>query len=187
MASEIFTQALNQGIQSGAAGALQEQSRTWLRDLSKKVTDAHLTSRLEVGKMYFFTYNPKTKDDLPYYDQLPLIFPFAKTNSGFYGINMHYLPYMYRAKLMDALYDLANNKTLNADTKLLLSYKILSSSSRLRYFRPCVKMYLNSHVSSRFMAVHGNEWSKALFLPLERFAKASKERVFQDSIRKIRR
>lgn len=187
MANDIFSKTLTRSIQAGTAGPLQEQSKTWLKDLSKKVEDAHLTSRIEVGKMYFFTYNPKTKDDLPYYDQLPLIFPFAKSAKGFYGINLHYLPYMYRAKLMDALYDLANSDTLDANTKLVLSYKILNTSSRLRYFKPCVKQYLNNHVSSRFMAIHGNEWSKALFLPLEQFAKASKERVFQESIKKIRK
>lgn len=194
--NDIFTNILNQGIRSGRAPALTDRSRKWFRDTANQITtvsDAKIqrqitrhTDRLELGKMYLFTYNPKTKDDLPYYDQLPLIFPFATVAGGFYGINMHYLPYMYRAKLMDALYSVASDHNYNADTKLKLTYNILKSSSRFRYFAPCVKHYLNNHVKSRFVSIHSNEWDIALFLPLERFAKKTKQQVFQETIKKLK-
>ena len=28
-----------------------------------------------IGGMYFFVYNPQTKDELPYYDRFPLVIP----------------------------------------------------------------------------------------------------------------
>lgn len=144
------------------------------------------TRQIEVGQMYLFMYDPKLKKELPYYDRFPLIFPFQKVDEGFYGINMHYLPYQMRAKLMDELYHVANNNKNDATTRLQLSYKLLNGAARFRYFKPCVKHYLNSHVKSRFLAIPANMWDKVLFLPLERFAKASKQKVFQDSSNMLR-
>ena len=82
---------------------------------------------------------------------------------------------------MDSLYDVTNNKNYNETTKLKLNYSILSSASKFRHFKPCVKHYLTGHVKSRFLYVYPSEWDMALFLPLERFQGASKTKVFADS------
>ena len=142
-------------------------------------------TRGPVGNMYMFFYDPKTKDKLPYYDTFPLIFPYEKTENGFMGINLHYLPNNFRALLMDSLYDLVNNKNYDKDTRLLrLSYERLNSASRFKYFRPCIKRYLTSNVRSRFFEVYPSEWDIALFLRTERFEKKNKRAVWQES-RKI--
>ena len=146
-----------------------------------------MSSRLMVGQMYLFSYSPKTKNDLPFYDRLPLVFPFRRTADSFYGINLHYLPYAYRARLMDALYSLTSDRNYNENTKLKLSYGILNAASRYRFFKPCVKQYLNSHVQSRFINIFANEWDMALFLPLERFEKATKQQVSKESIKQFQR
>ncbi len=143
-----------------------------------------LVNQITVGHMYLFAYDPKTKDDLPYYDKFPLIFPFSRVDGGFYGINMHYLPPLLRAKLMDSLYSLAVSST-DDNQKLRLSYQILNSASQFKYFKPCVKHYLNSHVKSRFLWVPSQSWDRVLFLPLERFAKSNKQRVWRDSRRMV--
>lgn len=145
-----------------------------------------LVSQITVGRMYLFAYDAKTKDDLPYWDRFPLIFPFRRVQGGFYGINMHYLPPLMRAKLMDQLYSLANNLNFDDTMKLKLSYQLLNSAAKFRYFEPCVKHYLNKQVKSRFLWVPAESWDRVLFLPLERFVGANKQRVFSDSRRKIR-
>ena len=138
------------------------------------------------GYMYLFNYDAKTKDQLPYWDRFPLIFPFKMEADSFLGINLHYLPPLYRAKLMDALYDLVSNKNFDEKTKLRLSYDMLNASARYKYFEPCIKRYLKSHVKSRFLLIPSNEWDIALFLPLERFTTGS-NLVYQESINKLRR
>lgn len=144
------------------------------------------TTKIQLGQMYLFNYDPKFKQSLPYYDRFPLIFPFQRAPEGFLGINMHYLPHSYRAMLMDGLWDLASNDKMDETTRIQLSYEILSSASKYKYFKPCVKHYLNAHIRSRFLVVNAQQWDIALFLPLERFAKASTQQVFTDSIRKIK-
>ena len=55
------------------------------------------------GFMYLFGYNPKFRNELPYYDIYPLVLPFRKTNEGFIGINLHYMPYPLRLRVLDTL------------------------------------------------------------------------------------
>ena len=142
-----------------------------------------LSSSFSWGTMYLFHYDPKLKKTLPHYDTFPLVFPIQSAKGGFLGMNFHYLPYSYRATLMDALYNLRNNKKMDETTKLMLSYQILNKSSKYSYFKPCLKHYLNAHLRSRFLRIESVEWPIALFLPLERFQKQTKEKVWQ----KIRR
>jgi len=133
------------------------------------------------GFMYLFQYDPKYKEDLPYYDRFPLIFPFEDQGDSFLAMNLHYLPHVYRARLLDYLYDLLNNEKYNETTRIRASYKLLNAASRYKYFKPCVKRYLHSHVRSRFLQIPANEWDIAMFLPLERFAKKSKNYVYKES------
>jgi hypothetical protein len=137
------------------------------------------------GIMNLFGYDPKHKETLPYYDRFPLIFPFKRVKGGFLGINLHYLPLPLRAKLMDGLYSLANNRNYDEKTKLKISYDILNGASKYKYFKPCIKHYLTPHIRSRFVEIYSSEWDIALFLPTERFVGASKSSVYSDSRKKI--
>lgn len=138
-----------------------------------------------VGRLYMFLYNPKTKAQLPYYDRFPLVFPYKKVPGGFYGLNLHYLPPKFRALLMDSLFQTLNNTRLDESTKLRISYKILDSSSKYRWFKPCVKHYLTNHLQSTLIYVDPSEWNLALFVPSEQFRKDSKANVWQDSIKAV--
>lgn len=134
-----------------------------------------------IGRMYMFFYDPKLKKELPYYDTFPLIFMIGPAKGGFLGINLHYLPPFYRAKLMDAMYQTINNKKYDETTKLKINYQILTAAAKFRFFRPCIKHYLNAHVQSGFLNVEPKNWDSALLLPTERFRKATKDTVWSDS------
>lgn len=137
-----------------------------------------------IGHMLCFFYDPKLKAELPYYDRFPMIFLVDVGPNYFHGINLHYLPPMARAKLMDALYSLRTNpRTLDAKTKLNVSYQILKGSTRLPMFKPCFKKYLVGHVRSQFKRVNPPDWDKILLMPIARFAKASEETVWSESLK----
>jgi hypothetical protein len=87
---------------------------------------------------------------------------------------------------MDALYKIASDKSYTDNMKLNLSYELLKGTAQLKWFAPCLKRYLDSHVQSQFMYVHPYEWDAVLFLPLAKFEKKSQEEVWKDSERKIR-
>lgn len=132
-----------------------------------------------IGQMYFFIYDPKHKKTLPYYDKFPLVFPIEFYPDGFLGINFHYLDYGLRAKLLAKLVETMTNKRFDETTKLKISYEILKGLGTMH--QPCVKRYLNAHVRSQFIWIDPREWKQAIFLPVENFAKSTKEQVWRDS------
>jgi len=145
------------------------------------------TTTIQPGSLYMYAYDPKTKEDLPYYDRFPLVFPFRKTADGFYGLNMHYLPYDLRIYLLDALLTFKNNSRWDETTKLKYSWALIDGVSKYKAAHPCVKQYLNSHVRSQFRRVSSADWATAMLLPVERFVGASKQQVWSDSRKKIRK
>lgn len=195
MAAYIFQRILDRGARAGISPNQERDSVSWFRNEAQKarVTPNAILSQSrdmmqsklvqrDVGRMFMFFYDPKSKDTLPYYDRFPLVFPFRMTPDGFYGLNMHYLPPILRARLMDSLYPLVNNDKFDENTRLIrLSYDILESSARYKWFRPCVKRYLNAHVRSRFIRVHPKVWDIALMLPTQRFVKSAKTKVWRES------
>ena len=195
--ANYFDDIITKGMRAGQVPARTKAAREWYRDQTKdnikRVNERKLlasegrkkTSSVEPGSMYFFAYDAKHKQTLPYWDRFPLIFPFRVVDGGFYGINFHYLPPRLRARLMDGLYQYTNNERYDEKTKINMSYKLLNSVSKLRYFKPCVKMYLNDHVKSDFLYVHPSEWDIAIFLPAARFQKRTANRVYADSEKSI--
>lgn len=197
MSTYLFQLLARNGRTAGINTADAATARAWYRKAAQKVAEVNVNklhdsnqSRLfsrfgaeDIGSMLMFFYDAKLKEELPYWDQFPLIFPIQMYDDGFLGINLHYLPPMLRAKLMDALYTTAITKK-DKIQRLKISYDILSSASRFSAFRPCIKRYLKNHIKSRFFYVDPGEWDMALMLPTQRFVGASDQKVWQDS-RKI--
>jgi len=162
-----------------------QQLRRVNRNAIMKEDPVELENNQIVGSMYMYFYDPKLKDKLPYYDSFPLVIPIGPASGGFMGLNLHYIPPMLRAKLLDSLMDITNNDKFDNSTKFNLSYRMLKGAQKFRYFKPCVKHYLNSNVRSRFARVPSTEWEIAAFLPTADFQKASKSKVYADSRRMI--
>jgi|TARA_R100000030_G_scaffold50023_1_gene37745 hypothetical protein len=138
-----------------------------------------------IGSMNMFFYDPKHKDTLPYYDRFPLAIIVKPAPGGFYGLNLHYLPNVLRAKFLDALLDITNNDKYDETTKFDVTLKLLQSSSKMKFFKPCLKHYLTRHVRSRLARVQAPEWEIATFLPTAQFEKANKSTVYTDSRKAI--
>lgn len=195
MSSYIFEILSKRGKAEGIDDSVKRRdARAWFRAAAQSVNKVNPSRMMNdkknvvqtldqdsIGRMYMFFYDPKLKKELPYYDTFPLIFMIGPAKGGFLGINLHYLPPFYRAKLMDAMYQTINNKKYDDTTRLKISYSILSKATKFRFFKPCVKHYLNSHVQSGFLNVEPKNWDSALLLPTERFRKATKDTVWSDS------
>jgi hypothetical protein len=176
---------------------MAKKSRVWFEQqallLSKKritpnqllnKADNQLTTNVIPGRMYMFAYDPKTKATLPYYDKFPLVFPFAKTNDGFIGLNMHYLPHKLRFLLLERLMAFKTNNKMDETTRIRYSWQMIDGVSKFALAKPCVKHYLRSHLRSAMIDVNSSDWSTAMMLPVERFVGATTQQVWIDSRRK---
>jgi hypothetical protein len=146
-----------------------------------------LVTKIMPGHLYMFVYDPKTKAELPYYDRFPLVFPFRKTPDGFIGLNMHYLPYPLRINLLDNLLTYASNQRFDETTRLKYSWALIDGMSKYAAAKPCVKQYLVGHVRTQFRQVESSNWATAMLLPVERFVGASKQEIWADSRKIIRK
>ena len=183
MANNIFQQVnMNAGDVRKSYNWYREQVTSLGRNISgtQLLRNEKLTSRIVPGNMYLFMYDPKYKLELPYYDAVPLVLPFKIVKDGFLGINLHYLPYLARFKLLGELNKLTLDKTVNENTRIQISWRILNSSSKYLAATACVKHYLNDHLRSRFLKINYEDWITASMLPVESFRKVKKEKVWQE-------
>jgi len=193
-----YLDQLKSAIKTNNVEARARAAGNWFRSLVNRTRGAFSTetpqkilSRSEslttwkgksmLGNMYFYSYDPKWKNELPWYDMFPLVFPIEQYNNGFLGLNFHYLAPKERAILMDQLKVFATNKKMDETTKLRLRYNMLKGFTRFKRARPTVHRYLTGKVRSKFVLVNADEWEVALFLPVERFRKASKKKVWAHS------
>jgi len=192
---ESYLDKLKDAIKTNQVAARARAAGDWFRSIVNRTkgkfsseTPEKILSRTEqlesksvLGKMYFYSYNPKWKDKLPWYDTFPLVFPIERYPDGFLGLNFHYLNPKDRAVLMDQLKTFANNKKYDETTKLQLTYDMLKGFTKIKRAKPTIHRYLNSKVNSKFVLVNADEWEVALFLPVERFKKATKKQVWAHS------
>ena len=156
-------------------GALKPTKGDLMRDKQR------LREKSIIGRMYFYFYDPKTKDTLPYYDKFPLVIPIERYPDGFLGLNLHYISPKQRVLLLDKLSTLLTDHNYDEKTRLRISYDYLARAAKMYQAKPCIKRYLYSHVQSRFLEITADEWDIAVMLPVESFAKAKKNKVWSES------
>jgi hypothetical protein len=173
----------------------QELSTKWLKNqldnfapYSKKTKPEEIlsdkrfksTSNYVIGQMFMFKYSAKNWMTLPFWDSFPLsIFIDIKPDS-ILGLNLHYLPMELRAKFFDALLDTLNTRTVvNENSKLILTYDLLKSATKYKYFKPCIKRYLIEHIKSKVIKVPQVDWAKTIFIQSAQWQKAGEATVYK--------
>ena len=192
MANEsLFKQLEFEAFRAGITPRTKE-SRAWFQQKIKNLRSINREALMKeeplkqvsteiVGGMYMFFYDPKHKDTLPYYDTFPLVIVVGPAEGGFLGLNLHYLPPILRAKMLDGLMEITTNNKFNDSTRFKMTYELLARAAKFKYYKPCLKHYLNKQVKSKFAMVPAPEWEIATFLPTAQFRKANSKKVYADS------
>jgi hypothetical protein len=184
---KISAAAFRAGIQSRTPKS-EEWFTSKVKELSmpsrtKLLKDEALEKRSKVlvGDMVMYFYDPKTKDTLPYYDKFPLTIVVGPAPGGFYGLNLHYVNPVARARLLNELFKLAP-KNLTTDSRLArLRYDMLQGVKKYKEYEPCFKRYLMSNVKSQMSRVPMTDWETAIYLPIQQFKKKSSRSVWAQS------
>ena len=163
----------------GLQGTLRNQwSQTnapkFYREAETKVNPRVLKMRANLGDLYAYYYKPKHMMTLPYYDTFPLIMLIGFEKETFLGLNFHYLNPKLRAILLDRV-------TAKIGSGIIKWNKIV----QIPQVAPTVKRYRYDHIVRKVIPIEKNEQELAIFLPLERFKKSSKAKVWADSQKRI--
>lgn len=199
MSSRVFQDMVKRATGENSVMARSRESIDWFRTAARKykrtittdkieksVGNAALKSRIKVGGMYMFTYDAKFKEELPYWDRVPLVIPFNEDKTHFWAINFHYAPPIYRAVIMDELYSITENPNTTEQQKAVLTWNLLKNMTNSKLIKPLVHCYLKTHVQSQFINIESEYWNIALFLPTQQFQKQSVRKVYSDYQRKVK-
>ena len=204
MAQMVFQKILEEGSKKGSLPRESRKATRWFHQKARKTrtTPRQIWSERErhklynlrrrlLGNMYYYFYEPEYKDSLPYWDAFPLVIPIELTEGGFLALNFHYLDWRLRAIFMDRILELQRENEDPADKSIQsekgkldwrkIGYDKLSRKARYKYFKPCLKHYKFTNMRSRMVQVDMDEWDIALFLPVERFEKVRKTKIWADS------
>ena len=163
----------------GLEGTLRNQwtqtnAPKFYREAETKVNPKVLRLRANLGDLFCYYYNPKHRMTLPYYDRFPMIMLIGYEKETFLGLNFHYLNPRIRAILLDRV-------TAKIAGGLIRWEKIM----RIPQIAPTVKRYRYDHIVRKVIPIEEKENEIAIFLPLERFKKASKSKVWADSKKRM--
>ena len=189
--ASLFDTLQAQAFRAGVTPRSKE-SLTWFQNNVRKLGDVNqrkllkdpaldATKNPKPGDMMMYFYDPKFKQELPYYDRFPLTLLVEPAKGGFYGLNLHYLSPGVRARFLDELMELAP-KTMNDTSRLTrMRYSLLKGVKKYKEFKPCFKHYLMDHVESQIVRVPMTDWQIAIFLPTEQFKKVKAQSVWRYS------
>ena len=163
----------------GLQGTLRNQwsstnAPKFYREAENKVNPKVLRLRANLGDLFAYYYRPKHLMTLPYYDQFPLVMLIGYEKDTFLGLNFHYLNPRLRAILLDRV-------TAKVGQGIIKWQKI----AKIPQVEPCVKRYRYDHIVRKVIPIEEKENEIAIFLPLERFKKSSKSKVWADSRKRI--
>jgi hypothetical protein len=135
------------------------------------------------GYLYFFVYQPFYAKQLDYYDRVPFTLVLERDKTGFLALNFHYLPYHIRAAFFDVLHSTRLQKSKDPlKSRMMVTYKLLTTVSKYKAFRPCLKRYRYTNCRSQVLQVGETEWDIALFMPVEHFSKMSRTAIWKESL-----
>lgn len=192
--AQTLLQRLEASLRKEGLAPGTRQAQAWLLQKTKNLKPTrqallkdreHLRNKTIIGRMYYFFYDPKLKDILPYYDRFPLVIPIERYPDGFLGLNLHYLSAKTRVKLLNKLSAHLTNEAYDETTRFRVSYDMLRGATNIPEFEPCLKRYLYNHVESRFLEIPASEWDIACLLPNEQFVNKSSNYVHRESARSI--
>ena len=123
----------------------------------------------QIGSMYLWKYWAKWDKSLPTWDMFPMGFVFDIKGPHFWALNFHYLPKPARYQLGAALMKARVRANGRKEDYLKLSYPIIKSVAKAKYFEPATKQYLFTQMRSKFHFIHPDEWALATQLGIEKW------------------
>ena len=94
------------------------------------------------------------------------------------GMNFHYLPPMLRFRLLERMQATATDSRFDSKTKFDVNYDDVKS---IKIVKPTIKKYLYAYCKTGFLRINADEAAIAIYLPVQRFKKASDAVVYSDS------
>lgn len=138
------------------------------------------------GQMFCYWYDAKWKNELPYWDRFPIVLIIEMYDDGWLGLNLHYLPPFYRARLLGLIMGTMMSVKLSREAKARVTYDLIQSAAKWNVAKPCIKRYLRQHIVGKIVRVPPDEWEHTVMLPMDTWVGAARQQVWLESVQKMR-
>jgi hypothetical protein len=156
----------------------QDELTDWINNKAKDLTAGVVQKRLlnskraagsvTIGNLYFFKYDPKTKDKLTIYDKYPMAFPIKMYGDGFLGLNMHYLAMGARRQFVK---NINEYRETSPESRFDINAELFNELTRTKRIYDMVPQtvhrYLFKQMKSRFITILPEEYDKAVQLRID--------------------
>ena len=109
----------------------------------------------------------------------------TRDGAYFRGLNLHYLPYKYRAVFFSNIQSTVTDKRYTDTTRFRLTNRMVTEMSKYRYGRVCFRTYQYDQLRSKVIEIQPSEWFASLFLPTEKFIRKSSATIWRESRNKL--
>lgn len=135
------------------------------------------------GRMFFFGYLPKTKNDLSFWDEFPIVLVLSRGTKSMLGLNFHYLNPVERVTLLGRLLYFVQDenwiKNNNKKALIDIRYDQLKNKAGLSFYKKCIKRYYFSNIMTKMLYISPMEWKAVPFFPLDKFRGMGKTQIWR--------
>ena len=139
------------------------------------------TNAVLLGRVYAYKYDPKHRATLPFFDENPLVIPFAYKDGvggkkGFLGINLHFLPRRDRKTVMNFFMKQDLDNVMKTGY-IPINYGMIKNNSRFALLQYCIRMYLVDHVRGMFYLIPQSDYIKIIDLYSGKYVGMSEQQI----------
>ena len=148
----------------------------------------------QVGKLNQFTYNPKGKKTLDYYDKRPLVLSLGVVmhhkRKYELGINLNFIPAPYKWYILETIQktysgffqrqrDARAPMDALRQPQIMYKYKVIKALLSKYGFEYAIRKYIPSR-KSKLYCISYNNWTQAAFLSIEKFEGITYDQMMQE-------
>lgn len=122
---------------------------------------------IKVGSLITFSYNAKHADKLAFWDKYPCVILFNDFDGFFMGLNLHYIPPVFRKTVLAKVIEINKMKIRN-DQRFVLSWEQLKMFIKRNGLELAIRKYIKGRMSN-VDYVKGTEWRYVAEIPSEKF------------------
>jgi len=176
----------------------EDEAYSWFKKAKKNPMDPTVVfcenQLMQVGKLNQFSYNPKLKDTLDYYDKRPLVLSLGvihrKKRRYELGLNLNFIPAPYKWFILDKIQSTYSGFFLrqrdgrspnNAlkQPQIMYRYQVVKALLAQHGFEFAIRTYIPSR-KSRVYCINYNNWVDAAFLSIEKFEGITYNEMIQE-------
>jgi len=176
----------------------QEEAYAWFTAAKSNPLDTSVVfcenQMLQVGKINQFSYNPKLKDTLDYYDKKPLVLSLGiiqrKKMKYEIGINLNFIPEPYKWFILDKIQqtysgfflrqqDGRSSNNAYRQPQIMYRYRAIKALLTQYGFEFAIRVYIPSR-KAKVYCINYNNWINAAFLSIEKFEGITYNQMIQE-------